>query len=35
MVKEVGCTHSPLEMRKDVGYILHQLLLALQVVEAK
>lgn len=35
MVEEVGSTYSPLEVRQDVGHILHQLLLALQVVEAQ
>lgn len=35
MVEEIGSAHSPLEVRQDVGHVLHQLLLALQVVEAQ
>jgi hypothetical protein len=35
MVKEVGSAHSPLEVRENIGHVLHQLLLALQIVEAQ
>ena len=35
MVEEVGCADSVLEVREDEGHELHELLLALEVVEAK